>query len=369
VLGSLAYQLADQGFGVKIITGDRDLLQLVNERILVNLPGKGSADSKDYFAKDVLEYLGVRPDQVVDYKALVGDTSDNIPGVTGIGEKTAASLLQKYDTLEGVYAHLDELSEGVRKKLEAGHASADLSRRLATIVTGLKINLDLDKARTEHFDPAQVEALFRELEFRSLLGRLTALYPLYGKATQPRKSQQLSLFGEASPAPGQPAGPQGPIAHQVVDTAAALQALVERLQQASLISFDTETTSTDPMRADLVGISLAVDGSLGYYIPVGHNPGLGAQLPLESVLAALRGPLTDPHIPKVGHNIKYDFVVLARLGLRAAPLGFDTMLAEWLTNPASRNLGLKNLAWVRLGSQNDRDPGTDRERQEPAQHG
>ena len=353
VLGSLAYQLAAQGFGVKIITGDRDLLQLVNERILVNLPGKGSADSKDYFAKDVLEYLGVRPDQVVDYKALVGDTSDNIPGVAGIGEKTAVSLLQKYDTLEGVYAHLDELAEGVRKKLTAGRDNADLSRRLATIVTDLKISLDLDKARTEHFDPAQVEALFRELEFRSLIGRLTALYPLYGKTAQPHKGQQLSLFEAPAPAAAEtpPAGlviAPGPINYQVVDSPAALQALVKRLQQASLISFDTETTSTDPMRASLVGISLAVEGSQGYYIPVGHNSGLGTQLPLESVLEALRGPLTDPSIPKAGHNIKYDFIILARLGLRAAPLAFDTMLAEWLTNPASHNLGLKNLAWVRL---------------------
>ncbi|HNT23232.1 MAG TPA: DNA polymerase I [Anaerolineales bacterium] len=353
VLGSLACQLSAQGYGVKIITGDRDLLQLVNERILVNLPGKGGAESKDYFAQDVLEYLGVRPDQVIDYKALVGDTSDNIPGVTGIGEKTAVNLLAKYETLEGIYAHLDELADGVRKKLEAGRANADLSRRLATIVTDLPLKMDLDKARTEHFDPEQVEAIFRELEFRTLLKKLTDLYPLYGKAQPAHKGQQLSLFETAAPPPAEAPAPAlsaapGPIDYQVIDTPAALKSLAERLQKASLIAFDTETTSTDPMRADLVGISLAVEGSQGYYIPVGHNPGMGKQLPLKDVLEALRGPLTDPRIQKAGHNLKYDFIMLARQGLRTAPLSFDTMIAEWLTNPASHNLGLKNLAWVRL---------------------
>ncbi len=118
----------------------------------------------------MLAYLGVRPDQVVDYKALVGDKSDNIPGVPGIGEKTAVTLLAKYDTLEGIYAHLDELSEGVKKKLVAGHESAELSRKLAKIVTDLDIPLDLELARPEVFDPAAVEKVFRELEFRLLDG-------------------------------------------------------------------------------------------------------------------------------------------------------------------------------------------------------
>lgn len=135
---------------------------------------------------------------------------------------------------------------------------------------------------------------------------------------------------------------------ETVDTPQALADLVKRLHNAKAISFDTETTSTNQMLADLVGISLSVEENKGYYIPVGHNPSFGPQLPLQDVLDALRGPLTDPRIPKVGHNLKYDFVVLARRGLRVYPLTFDTMIAEWLSNPISRNLGLKNLAWVRL---------------------
>ena len=347
VLGSLSRHLASQGFGVKIITGDRDLLQLVDDRIMVNLPGKSIADAKDYFPKDVVELFGVKPEQVVDYKALVGDKSDNIPGVAGIGEKTASSLLQTYNTLDGIYSHLSDLSESIRKKLEANKKNAYLSQKLATIVTDLKVQLDLDMARTEHFDPARVEALFRELEFRALMGRLTALYTAFGKSGVKRE-EQLSLFTRAT-APSAPAPKhEGEITVHVVDDEKGLNELVHRLQSAKIISFDTETTSTDQMRADLVGISLAVDGNEGWYIPVGHEAEPAHQLQIKQVIDALQGPLTDVQIPKVGHNLKYDFVMLARNGLRPSPLAFDTMIAEWLTNPTSHNLGLKNLAWVRL---------------------
>ena len=346
VLGSVARWAVQQGLGVKIITGDRDLLQLVDERIIVSLPGKVLSDSKDYLPEDVVDYLGVRPEQVVDYKALVGDTSDNIPGVSGIGEKTAISLLQTYNDLDGVYAHLDELAAGVRKKLEAGRDSAYLSRTLATIICDLNIPMDLERARVEHFEPAPVEALFRELEFRSLMPRLIALEQYYGKAAPP-KGQQIPMFGQAVGAlpEAQPQVSERQVT--TVDTPEALQALVERLKQAEVISFDTETTSTDQMRAELVGISLAVETGSGYYIPVGHTNEGSRNLPLPEVLDALRGPMTNPSIPKVGHNTKYDYVVLARYGLPVSPLAFDTMIAEWVINPNSRNLGLKNLAWVR----------------------
>ncbi len=359
VLGSVARSASANGLGVKIITGDRDLLQLVDERILVNLPGKTLADSKDYRAADVVEYLGVRPDQVVDYKALVGDKSDNIPGVMGVGEKTAINLLKTYETLDGVYAHLDDQSASLRQKLENGRDAAYLSQKLATIVTDLEIPLDLEKARLDNFDPRQVESLFRELEFRSLLNRLTELESRYGKSAPRRPQQQLSFLqteektGQQSMAGAPPTAssediPPGLVQTEIVDTPQALTRLVDVLNRAGVISFDTETTSTNQMLADLVGISLAVEENKGYYIPVGHHPSLGAQLPVIDVLEALRGPLTNPRIPKVGHNLKYDFVILARNGLRVFPMTFDTMIAEWLSNPISRNLGLKNLAWVRL---------------------
>lgn len=357
VLGSLAKRAVAQGLGVKIITGDRDLLQLVDERIIVTLPGKTLADSKDYLAPDVIEYLGVRPDQVVDYKALMGDKSDNIPGVPGIGEKTAITLLKQYDNLDAIYAHSSELAAGAQKKLEAGRESAYLSRKLATLVTDLDVPLDLEKARAEHFDPRKVEDLFRELEFRSLFGRLTELLKTY----KPPAARQLSLFGEiaaektaeqkisAASASSELHTTEGGIAVHIVNTPQSLEQLVSVLEEADTIAFDTETTSTDPMTAELVGLSLATRPGQAFYLPLGHVPALGEQLPLPTVLEALRAPLSDPRKAKIGHNCKYDFVILARQGLRVAPLAFDTMIAEWLTNPTSRNLGLKNLAWVRLG--------------------
>jgi len=349
VLGSVAKKMSESGMGVKIITGDRDLLQLVNKRILVSLPGKQLADSKDYGPKDVVEFLGVEPEQVVDYKALVGDKSDNIPGVPGIGEKTAASLLAKYKTLEGIYAHLDELKPAQKQKFVDGREKALLSQKLSRIVTDLDIKLDLDKAAMNQFKPEDVQELFRQLEFRSLMKRLNNVMEILGvaaPAAEPDiRGEQLSLFDD------QPAGPPKigfDTNATTVDTPEALADLTKVLAAAKVIAFDTETTSTNHMRAELVGISLAIEPDRGYYIPVGHDPKLGTQLPVADVIGALRGPLTDPNIPKVGHNLSFDYVILARQGLEVSPLSFDSMIAEWVGDSSSRNLGLKNLAWVRL---------------------
>ncbi len=343
VLGSAARWAAKQGLGVKIITGDRDLLQLVNDRTIVYLAG----DDQNYITpEDVFRKLHVRPEQVVDYKALVGDKSDNIPGVPGVGEKTTENLLSKYGTLNNIYAHLDEIELRWRTKLEAGKESATMSYKLAAIRTDLTVVIDLEQARTEAFEPAKVEALFRELEFRSLIEKLRKL-----TGASPAGTQQLNLFGVAAAPVTVAVGESHPQMKDmkviVVDSAAGLAALGDALSNASVISFDTETTSTDEMTANLVGISLAMKEGEGYYIPVGHNT--GRQLPLEQVISALRRPLTDARIPKIGHHLKYDFIMLARYGIRVAPLGFDTMVAEWVIDPGSRNLGLKNLAGARLG--------------------
>ena len=346
VLGSAAGWAAKQGLGVKIVTGDRDLLQLVNDRTIVYLAG----DDQNYITpEDVFRKLHVRPEQVVDYKAIVGDKSDNIPGVPGVGEKTTENLLSKYGPLDNIYAHLDEIEPRWRIKLEAGKESAYMSYKLAAIRTDLVVEIDLEQARTEAFEPAKVEALFRELEFRSLIEKLKKLT---GASTaSPVGTQQLSLFGEAgAPVTGAGRGSRPQTKNMkviVVDSVAGLASLAEALSNASVISFDTETTSTDEMTASMVGISLAMKDGEGYYIPVGHNA--GTQLPLEQVVSALRRPLTDTRIPKIGHHLKYDFIMLKRYGIRVAPLGFDTMVAEWVIDPSSRNLGLKNLAGARLG--------------------
>jgi len=346
VLGSVAEIAVDAGLGVKIITGDKDLLQLVDDRVIVSLPGRSLSDAKDYMAKDVLETIGVQPDQVVDFKAMVGDKSDNIPGVRGVGEKTASKLLSEYGSLEKVYAHLDDIPTSIRKKLEKGREDAFLSQQLARIVTDLDIPFDLEQARAERFNPKEVEDLFRELEFRSLFNRLEKLTVSYQSGTL-AAGGQLTFLAEPAEVKEDKTGSEH-INVTVIDSVESLNDLVSRLNDAERISFDTETTSTDQMQADLVGISLAIEQDRGYYIPIGHQADGNNQLPKEVSLEALRQPLEDPAIPKIGHNIKYDYVVMARNGVRVQPLTFDTMIAEWLINPISRNLGLKNLAWVRL---------------------
>jgi len=352
VLGSVArWASQEKGLGVKIITGDKDLLQLVTDQVIVNLSGSKLSDAKDYFPEDVKAKLGVMPDEVVDLKALMGDTSDNIPGVRGIGPKTAVKLLDEYDTLDGIYAHLDEISGKAKAALEENKDKAYLSQTLARIVTDLDVTLDLNQARIDRFNPAAVEDLFRELEFRTLMRQLNALV----KKMHPvmTEGEQMDLFTKSEPGASADAAEaeaketEGQIKTILVNTPEALAGMVKTLNGAELIAFDTETTDTDVMRARLVGISLAVDLDQGYYIPVGHAQ--GQQLPLADVLAALKAPLTNPKIGKAGHNLKYDYLMLKRNGLTVSPLSFDTMIAEWLINPASHNLGLKNLAWVRLG--------------------
>ncbi len=351
VLGSVARLAVEQGLGVKIITGDRDLLQLVNNRTAVYLAGDDQTYIRD---EDVVKKLGVLPSQVVDYKALVGDKSDNIPGVQGIGEKTAIALLQKYQTLDGIYEHLDEIENRWRTKLEAGKENAYLSRELARIRTDLDIKLDLEHAKAHELDLRAIEAFFKEMEFRSLLKTLERFAAkgtspsASASAPAPRVGQQLSLFTHEAPIVVTPKSSVN-IETVIVDTSDKLRDLVSQLNDAAIISFDTETTSTEEMKADLVGISLAIQEGKGYYIPIGHH--IGNNLPLEEVLSALRAPLTNPKIGKIAHNAKYDYIVLARHGLRVSPLTFDTMLAEFIIDPSSRNLGLKNLARARLGEE------------------
>ena len=350
VLGSTAKVAAEQGLGVKIITGDRDLLQLVNERTTVYLAG----DDQTYITnEDVINKLGVRPDQVVDYKALVGDPSDNIPGVKGVGEKTATALLKKFDTLDAIYQNIDQVENRWKGKLEANKEAAYMSRRLAQIEVNLDIQLDLEHAAVKPFDPAKLEAFFKEMEFRTLLSKVPNISgnvtesPETAPQTAKTKSGQMAMFVNQPQVVYSPHSSN--IEVIIIDTDDKLNGLVKELSKAKVISFDTETTDTEEMKAELVGISLAIQEGQGYYIPVGHTS--GNNLSIEKVISALTPAMTNPKIGKIAHNAKYDYILLARYGLITSPLAFDTMLAEFIVDPSSRNLGLKNLAAIRLGEE------------------
>ncbi|MCW5846917.1 MAG: DNA polymerase I [Anaerolineae bacterium] len=352
VLGTVAAQMRDQ-VPVHIITGDRDLLQLVDDNTRVELPARrAGAGGEVYDAAGVMDYLGVRPDQVVDYKALVGDVSDNIPGVKGIGDKTAVKLLAEYGSLANLYAHLDEIKGALNRKLEDGRASAELSYKLAQIVTDAPITIDLKECLTQDFDAATVLAIFRELEFRSLAKSLTA-----------------NLEEDDIPEPAADGAAWQSTEVVVVRDEDALQNMVRQLEAAEWISFDLETDSLERLSAGIVGICLAVRPPTAYYIPVGHLSGAAqansgqmnlfagtaelaaGQLPIERVLEAIRPAMTDPNIPKVAHNAKFDCMILERYGIAVSPVRFDTMIAEWLTDPATKHKGLKDLARHRLGAE------------------
>ena len=341
VLGTVARLASNEGVEVIILTGDRDLLQLADDNVFIRLAGKKLSEALDYGPKEVRARYNLEPSQLVDHKAMVGDSSDNIPGVRGIGEKTSAKLLQEYKDLDGIYEHLEDIPTRFQSKLEEYREIAYLSRKLGEIVTDVPIEFNLDACRAAGYNRDGVEKLFRELEFRTLMDRIPG-------GTEPGEAGQLNMFTSNTIAPV-----DSLIQTIVVDSHEALARLKTELRTAKQIAFDTETTSTDSITADLVGISLALKPEEGYYLPIGHNPlyAGGPQLNLEDVIQALCESLTDTKIPKIGHNLKYDFTILARNGLIVEPLSFDTMIAEWLCDPSSHNLGLKNLAWVRLGIQ------------------
>ncbi len=346
ILGTICGQAVELGLDVHIATGDRDILQLLSPHVRVQLPRRGGDDEVLDEAAFRKRY-GLEPSQLVDLKALEGDSSDNIPGVAGVGKKTATDLLQQYGDLDNIYEHLQELKTRVRNRLVEGREMAFLSRRLATIMRDLPIQLDLEACVGQDFALKPVDEIFAQLEFRTLRERLQKVYSgLHG--------------GEVA---------TGIVnAHEVIETIivrdeASLAELAALLTRADVIAFDTETTSIDQMTAELVGISLAVDGERGYYIPIGHTSAgaqgqidlfaepVGHQLPLAAVIDALRGPLEDPAIAKCAHNAIYDVMILARYGINTRPISFDTMLAEWVCNPISKFLGLKSLVAQRLNIQ------------------
>ncbi|MCS7071469.1 MAG: hypothetical protein NZM00_08195, partial [Anaerolinea sp.] len=331
IIGTISAQAEARDLDVRIVSGDRDLLQLLSDRVTVRLfiPQARVPDVIWDLPKFRADY-GLEPHQLIDLKALEGDTSDNIPGVKGIGEKTARALLQQFPSIEAIYAAIDQIPAATQKKLLAGREDAFLSKQLATIRRDAPIVLDLDACLAHDFDRVAVEALFRQLEFGSLFAQLNRIQS-HAEVTAAPSSGQLALFpGEADMADAADAAAElpPPFPFQVVRTADELAALARTLAAAPAIAFDVEPTATDPLRARLVGIALCCDGETGYYIPVGHVGLLGQpdgeQQPLDAVTAALRPALTDPAIPKYAHNANFDLLVMQQHGIDVRPIAFDT---------------------------------------------
>ena len=339
VLATLADQARAQGCDVVIVTGDSDTFQLVRPGIRVYILGRRISEGTLYDEAAIKERYGLEPAQLIDLKGLAGDTSDNIPGVSGIGEKSATTLLQRYGSVEAIYERLDEVEKRWQAKLAEGRESAFRSKELVRLVHDVPVKLDLAACSRSNYDRQRVMGMFRELGFYRLTDRLP------GQA--PAATGQLSLFGaEEAPALKAAAAPSGQ--YQVVDTPEALDDLAAKLRAAGRFAVDVETTGLDPLLADLVGISVAAEPGTGYYIPVGHAAGMGRNLPLELVREVLGPLLADPKVAKYAHNAGFDLAVLLEQGMPAQGLAADTLIAAFLLNP-DRSVGLKQLAWERYG--------------------
>ncbi|MFC2011526.1 DNA polymerase I [Chloroflexota bacterium] len=334
ILGALSYQAGEQSMDAIIVTGDADTMQLVSPWVSVLYPkSRGSfSDTTLYDEATVEDRYGVKPEQIADLKGLVGDTSDNIPGVSGIGNKTAVKLIQQFGSIEEIYAHTDEVTPPrIQEILRANEAVARQSKELATIDIKTPVTLDLDACQLSHYDRGKVTELFRELEFYRLLDKL----PEIVEAT-PGGAVEV----EAKPPPKRD--------YRIVTTAQALDEMLGRLSSAKSVAFDLETTSLNVMMAQLVGISLSAAPGEAYYVPVGHvGWGQVEQLSLEYAVERIKPLLEDVALAKLAHNGKYDITVLAQYGAEVNNLTFDTMVAAYLLS--EKALGLKALAFSRLG--------------------
>ncbi len=335
VIGSVATKLKKGNNEIYIVTGDLDELQLVDENVKVYTMRRGFTDTVIYDPEAMHEKYGLTPEEFIEYKALRGDPSDNIPGVMGIGDKTAKDLIEKYNNLENIYKNLSELKPAIAQKLEAGKENAFMSRSLSRIVTDLPIDVNLAHCVTHEFDRVRVSELFRELEFKSLLSKLP---------TAP--SPQGSLFDEVVKKPKSREHFTAKN-YKVISTESNLRELIDNLKKEKLFAVDTETDSLNEIEARLVGISISYKEGEAFYIPIAHTS--GNQLPLETVKKLLGPVLSNENILKVGQNIKYDYVVLKNAGMEVFPIAFDTMIGAYLINPNARAQRLDELAFTELG--------------------
>ncbi len=352
VIGTLATQAAGHGMDAVIVSGDKDFYQLIRPGIALLNPGRGGPAGVDELwvtEANASDRLGVPPHQVIDYLALVGDVSDNVPGVKGIGEKGAVQLLREYGSLEALLARAAEVPQKrSREALLSQGDQARLSQHLVTIRTDVPVSLNTSLLTRQPPDYPALLQLFSELEFTSLVARLTS----QGGATAPEATADTAAA---------PVMTEAPLVVPVVDTLAALEALLPTWRSAPLLAFDTETTSLAPHDAELIGLSLAVSPTEVWYLPFGHRapggdlfsgtadaPATDAPRNLPPITdpacAPLRALLEDPALPKAGHNLKYDIQVLRRAGITVGGLAYDSMLASFVVNPGRRSHGIDLLS-------------------------
>jgi DNA polymerase-1 len=349
VIGTLARRGVGAGLQVVISTGDKDMAQLVDGQLkLVNTMTDTTLDRAGVKAK-----FDVFPEQIVDYLALVGDSSDNIPGVPKVGPKTAAKWLGEYGTLDNLIAHAADIPGKVGESLRDNLATLELSRKLAAIHCDVALDTSIDALKPRAPDVERLRALYRRLELNSLLRQLgEPPSATASTAVAPPAPATATLATAAAPALAPTSAPAHAPArsYETVFTTAQLDAWLERLAAAELFAFDTETTSLDYMSAEIVGVSFCVEPGHAAYVPLAHDyPGAPDQLPRADVLARLRPLLEDPARGKLGHHLKYDAHVLANHGIALAGMRFDSMLESYVLNSTATRHDMDSTAEKYLG--------------------
>ncbi len=378
VLGTLAQKASAAGYQVKILTGDRDLFQLIDPEKEISvlyfspdaLKRSTSTNGISEFGEaEVKEKLGILPSQVIDFKALCGDKSDNIPGVKGIGEKTAVQLLNTYGSLEQIYASLSQIKGATQKKLEAGKEDAEKSRYLAAIVLDVPLDIDLEDCKLKGFDSSVLVPILEKLEFKSFLGKINQLQQKFGgtvaetSATDteeveasytplPGREDEDLWFFSAADTEQQQQQNTSTIQPRIIDTEAKLTELVQLLKDFTNpnlpVAWDTETNDLEPRDAELVGIGCCWGTNTDEiaYIPLNHQT--GENLNKEIVLQALRPIFESASYPKTFQNAKFDRLVFKCQGINLTGVVFDPMLASYVLNPESSH-NLSDLAQKHLG--------------------
>lgn len=325
IIGTLAKKYSAPELEVYIVSGDKDFMQLINERIFLYAPSGRQGAIRVYDREGVIEKWGVPPEKIIDLLGLMGDSSDNIPGVKGVGEKSAQRLLADYGSLEGALEHASQVAnKRVREGLLQGREEAHLSKELVTLATDLDLDVNLANFETDGFDLPALSSLFSELEFHSLE---TQLEDFHG---EPETIKVKAVKN-----------------YNTISNNNDLKSFVKSLKAGELLSFDLETTSVHPMEAEIVGLSFSTRAHSGVYVPIVYRDKSKSHFgkdDLKAVLKALKPPLEDGAIPKTGQNVKYDALILKRNGIEVKGIVFDTMIAAHLINPEARSYKLDNLS-------------------------
>ena len=323
IIGTLAKQGEKEGLEVVIVSGDKDMMQLIGPHVHM----LDTMKAKRFQKKDVVEKFGVGPEKVIDVMGLMGDSSDHIPGVKGVGPKTATELIQKFGSIANLYQCLDEIDKKkLQEKLEADKANALLSRKLVTIDTAVPLDCEIADLKVQEADRDQLTKLFTELEFTSLI-------PEAGEGKKPAAKKDH--------------------VYRTILSEDDFASLLDQLSAAEEFALDLETTSLNAVAAEAVGISFSFQENEACYIPLMHRYlGVPEQLDKKTVFKKLKPILENPKIRKIGHNIKYDLIVLQNEGVHLKGIFFDTMLASYVLDPSRRSHGLDDLALELLGHKN-----------------